>query len=85
MPETRFTRADLMQFPADSEPELPLLAKECCGRDVYPFQQARCQGMQLCHYDCETCGRVWGHYFPLPGLDQTPATGFGRLRRGTRA
>jgi hypothetical protein len=73
MSATRFTRANLGKFPADAVIELPLLAGRCCDRDVFPFEQARWPGMismmQLAHYECETCGMVWGHSFPLYRLE----------------
>lgn len=65
------TRKDLGRFPADAIPELPLLAMRCgCGLDVYPFDQARAPSavetiMQLCHYECQGCGRVWGRSYPI--------------------
>jgi hypothetical protein len=69
MPETRFTRAHLGKFPADAVIELPLLAGRCCDEDVFPFEQAQWANaismMQMAHYECETCGRVWGRSFPL--------------------
>ena len=66
----------LMAFPPDAVPELPLRASTCprCHRDtpddqqpptLLPTQEARTDTMVLAHYRCEIHDLHWGEYYPI--------------------
>ena len=74
---TEFTRAHLGKLPADAVLEDHTNVTGCprCGVWVTPFEQARWRNnygwMQITHYDCPTCGVVWGSSYPIND-DGTP-------------
>lgn len=67
-------QGNLMRFPSDAIPELPLATSACprCDIDVIPFEQATCMSaidtvIDLAHYRCP-CGCTWGKYYPQRGI-----------------